>query len=128
MSMRDYSFSAYGIVLNNVVDADVLEELVEDDVVESQFAFTGDAFPLNDDGNEKWGEGESFADETIYYVKLPKSPRFFEVAYRDMDALVADMLACYRKVRRGDKSRRLPVLTAKKVRELLRSIDGTYYG
>ena len=128
MSMRYYSFSAHGIVLNNVVDADVLEELAEEDVVESQFSFTGDAFPLNDDGGEEWGEGESFADEAVYYVALPKSPRFFKAAYRDMDALVADMLARYRKVRRGDKSRRLPVLTAKKVRKLLRSIDGTYYG
>lgn len=128
MSMRDYSFSTYGIVLNNVVDADVLEGLAEDGVVESQSSFTGDAFPLDDDGDEKWGEGESFADEAIYYVALPKSPRFFKAAYRNMDALVADMLARYRKVRRGDEKRRLPVLTAKKARKLLRAIDGTYFG
>jgi len=128
MSMRDYSFSTHGIVLNGLLDADVLGELAEDGVVESQFSFTGDAFPLDDDGNEKWGEGESFADEAVYYVALPKSPRFFKAAYRDMDALVTDMLARYRKVRRGDGKRRLPVLTAKKVRKLLRAIDGTYFG
>ena len=128
MSMRNYSFSTYGIVLNNIVDADVLEELAEDDVVETQFSFTGDAFPLNDNGDQLWGEGESFADKAIYYVALPKSPRFFKAAYRDMDALVADMLARYRKVRRGDEKRRLPVLTAKKVRKLLRAVDGTYFG
>ena len=128
MSMRDYSFVTHGIVLNGLLDADVLEELSEDGVVESQFSFTGDAFPLNDDGDPLWSKFESFTDEAIYYVELPKSPHFFEAAYRDMDALVADMLARYRKVRRSDESRRLPVLTAKKVRKLLREIDGTYFG
>lgn len=128
MSMSYYSFVTHGIVLNGLLDDDVLQELAEDEVVESQFSFTGDAFPLNDDGDPLWNKGESFVDESIYYVGLPKSPRFFEAAYENMDALVADMLASYRKVRRSDGSRRLPVLTAKKVRKLLREIDGTYFG
>lgn len=128
MSMRNYSFVTHGIVLNCLLDADVLEELAEDGVVETQFSFTGDAFPLDDDGSPLWNKGESFVDESIYYVELPKSPRFFKAAYRDMDALVADMLERYRKVRRSDESRRLPVLTDKRARKLVREIDGTYYG
>lgn len=128
MSMRYYSFSAYGIVLNGLVDDDTLQELAEDEIAEAQFSFTGDAFPLDDDGDPVWGKGTSFCDKSLYYVSLPKSPRFFEAAYESMDALVADMLARYRKVRSGDESRRLPVLTAKKVRKLLMAIDGTYYG
>lgn len=128
MSMRDYSFVTHGIVLNDIVDSDVLEELAEEDVVSSQFSFTGEVFPLDDDGDPLWDKGESFADASIYYVELPRSPRFFRAAYENMDALVADMLARYRKVRRSDESRRLPVLTAKRVRRLLRAIDGTYCG
>lgn len=126
MSMRNYSFNDHGIVLNGLVAPDVLEGLAEDDVVETQFSFTGDAFPLDDNGTPEWSNGSSFADEAIYYVSLPKSPSLFKAVYRDMDELVADMLARYRKVRNGDK--RLPVLTARKVRKLLRMIDGTYYG
>lgn len=127
MSMRNYSFSNYGIVLNGLVDEEVLEELAEDEIVET-LSFTGDAFPLDDGGCPEWNEAEMFNDEAIYYISLQRSPSFFKATYRDMEELVADMLARYRKVRRSDESRRLPVLTAKKVRKLLRMVDGTYYG
>ena len=126
MSMRDYSFITHGIVLNGLLDTDVLEELAEDEIVET-LPFTGDAFPLDDSGHPEWNEAEMFNDEAIYYISLQKSPSFFKATYSDMEELVADMLARYRKVRRSDESRRLPVLTAKKVRKLLRMIDGTYY-
>lgn len=127
MSMRNYSFSDYGIVLNGLLDTDILEELAEDEIVVT-LPFTGDAFPLDDSGHPEWNEAEMFNDEAIYYISLQMSPSFFKATYSDMKELVADMLARYRKVRRSDKSRRLPVLTAKKVRKLLRMVDGTYYG
>ena len=128
MSMRNYSFSDYGIVLNGLVDGGTQEDLAECGIVETQFSFTGDAFPLYDNGNPKYGEADTFNDEAIYYIALQRSPNFFKAAYRDMEELVADMLARYRNMRRKDESHRLPVLTAKKVRRLLRMVDGTYYG
>ena len=128
MSMRNYSFSDYGIVLNGLVGVDVLEELAEDETVDTQFSFTGDAFPLDDEGNPVWNKADTFCDESLYYVPLQRSPGFFKAAYKNMDELVADMLARYRNARRSDEKRRLPVLTAKKVRKLLRKVDGTYYG
>ena len=128
MSMCDYSFVTHGIVLNGLLDNDVLEELAEDGVVDVRHSFTGDAFPLDDDGCPLWGKGESFTDAPLYYVELPKSPCFFKAAYSDMDALVADMLARYREGRRGDEGRRLPVLRARQARTLIREVDGTYFG
>lgn len=126
MSMQDYSFADHGIVLNGLVDADILEELAEDGTIEAQFSFTGDALPLKDNGCPDWSGAYSLYDESIYYVPLPKSPQFFKAVYKDMDALVEDMRERYRVTRNGDK--RLPVLSAKKMRGLLRYICGTYYG
>ena len=126
MSMRDYAFTDYGIVLNGLVDSDVLEELAEDDTVEYRFSFTGEAFPLDDSGNPDWGRGDAFDDGTVYYLSSSRSPGLFEAAYAGMDELVSDLLSQYRRARRAD--RRLPRLTAKQVRERLRSIQGTYYG
>lgn len=128
MSMRDYSFTTHGIVLNGLLDSDILDDLAEDDVVGVQFPFTGEALPLDDGGSTLWSSDESFSEEALYYVELPKSPHLFRAAYRDMDALVADMLDRYRSVCRRDYESRLPALTANQVRSRLRIVQGTYYG
>ena len=125
MNMRDYAFTEYGIVLNGLVDSDVLEEMAEDETVEYQFSFTGEAFPIRDDGGMDWGRGDTFEDETVYYI-ASKCPGLFEAAYPDMKSMVADMVAKYQDAREEDG--RLPRLTAKQVREHLRSVQGTYYG
>ena len=126
MSMRDYAFMDWGMVLNGLVDDDVLEEMAEDETVESQFSFTGEALPLNDKGEPGWNHGDSFDDGTVYYLSSHRSPRLFEAAYAGMDEFVSDLLSQYRRARRSD--RRLPRLTAAQVRERLRAIQGTYYG
>lgn len=122
MSMQDYSFTGYGIVLNDVVDQDVLEEMAENDDISSQYSFTGEAFEVKDDGCEDWGKSDTFDDNTVYFVELPKYPRFFRAAYRNMDALMDDMERAYRKVKG------LPRFGRKRLRKLFRSIQGTYYG
>ena len=126
MSMRDYAFTEVGLVLNKLVPGDVLDELAEDETVESQFSFTGEAFPLKADGTENWGHGDAFDDETVYYLSTSRHPTLFKAAYPDMKALVADMLERYGNARKADK--RLPRLTAGQVRKRLRAIQGTYYG
>ena len=125
MSMRNYACVDYGIVLNGLVNADALEELAEDETVEHQFSFTGEAFPLRDDGSLDWGNGDAFDDESVYYLSS-RWPKLFEAAYPDMKAMVSDMLSRYREAWEVDG--RLPRLTSEQVRKRLRAIQGTYYG
>jgi len=122
MSMRDYAFSEYGIVLNDLIGDDTLQELAENDVISSQFSFTGESFEVNDDGSTDWGNSETYNDGTVYYVELPKYPHLFKAAYRNMNALVKSIAARYRKIKG------LPKLTNRQIREKLRLIQGTYYG
>lgn len=127
MSMRDYALCDHGLVLNGLVaDKGLLEELADCDVIESQFSFTGEAFPLHDNGETDWGHGDSFNDETVYYVSVQRHPSFFKAAYPDMGALVRSMCRSYGQCRKADG--RLPKLTADQVRLGLRAIQGTYYG
>jgi len=126
MSMRDYAFCDHGLLLNKLVGDDVLEELAENEVIESQFSFTGEAFPVNDDGRESWGHGDPLNDETVYYLSVTNKPGLFSLAYSGMDELVEDLQRQYRKARRKDG--RLPKLTVKQIRERVRSIQGTYFG
>ena len=126
MSMRDYAFTEVGLVLNKLVPDDVLAELSDGETCESQFSFTGEAFPIKADGTEDWGHGDSFSDETVYYIAVSRHSTLFKAAYPDMKALVADMLERYEHARKADK--RLPRLTAGQVRKRLRAIQGTYYG
>ena len=122
MSMRDYAFSEYGIVLNDLIDDDTLQELAENDVISSQFSFTGESFEVNDDGSTDWGNSETYDDNTVYYVELPKYPHLFKAAYRNMSELVKSMSVRYRKIKG------LPKLTNRQIRDKLRLIQGTYYG
>lgn len=127
MSTRDYAFHDHGLLLNKLVDDEnLLQELAEIDVIESQFSFTGEAFPINDNGHEDWSHGDPLNDETVYYISVTHRPCLFSLAYSGMDELVKDLQKQYRKARRKDD--RLPKLTAKQIREHVRSIQGTYYG
>lgn len=140
MSMRNYSVSGYGIILNGLLDTDALDELAESEIVSTQFEFTGDANSLNDDGSENWSDETSFDSEGLYFIEVPKYPRFFKAAYKNMDALVADLKKRYDAVRKAsiawekencdapDGSHVLPKLTAKQIRKHLRAFTGTYYG
>lgn len=122
MSTREYAFTGYGVLLDDIVDEDLLCELSETGEVEVQFSFTGEVFPLRDDGCEDWGEVEYKNDEPLYFISLPKYPQFFKAVYSDMEALVSDMHMAYSQVRG------LPKLSKDEVRKRLRSFQGTYYG
>ena len=126
MSMGTYATYDYGLVLNDIVDKDLLEELAESDVVEYQSSFTGEAFPLKDNGCEVWGGGEHYYDETVYYISVSRYPQFFRAAYKDMDAVVEDLYARYNDIRKSCKE--LKKLSKKQIRANLRHITGTYYG
>ena len=126
MSMRDYAFQAYGILLNGLVDDDLLEELAENETVESRSSFTGEAFAMRDDGTEDWGDSVCFKYTTVFYLDVPRYPKFFKAAYKDMDDLLHATAKVYWSVRREDG--RLPKLGMLDIRKRIRSITGTYYG
>lgn len=122
MSMREYAFTGYGVLLNDIVDEDLLCELSEKGEVEVQYSFTGEVFPLCDDGLEDWGQGEYKNDEPLYFVSLPEYPKFFKAVYPDMEALVSDMHMALSQVQG------LPKLSKAEVRKRLRSFQGSYCG
>lgn len=136
---RDYAVYGYGIVLNdmhvdedestdeNAAYDDLLMELSERGIVESQFAFTGEAYPLNDYGEECWGDADSYDDDTLYFIPLPHYPKFFKAVYENMDALIRDMKIAYDNARKQSRGR-LPDLSLQDVRASIRSFNGTYYG
>lgn len=135
MSMRDYAFYDYGIVLNGLgctkgkhpdFDENCLEEMAESEVVEHQFSFTGEAFPLDDNGLCDYGHGDSFDDECVYYIASRKHGTIFTRAYSGMKELMDELCTSYRAARKADG--RLPYLTRAEIRERLRYITGTYYG
>ena len=129
MSMREYSFSDYGLVLNGLVGDDLLEELADADAIGRQFSFTGEAFPLNDDGTEDWGHSDAFdgnQKDTVYYLSVSHRPSLFKAAYRSMASLVDDLYGRYKRLRKAEP--RMPQLTRSQVRKGLRAIEGTYYG
>ena len=129
MSMREYAFSDHGLVLNGLADDDLLEELAERDAVERQFSFTGEAFPLNDDGTKDYGHGDVFdgnQKDTVYYLSVSHHPSLFKAAYSGMAALVDDLYRQYRRLRESEPT--LPNLTRDQVRKGLRAVEGTYYG
>ncbi len=117
---KDYAVTGYGIVLNGHVDEDTLEELASADSIESYPSFTGEAFPLRDDGSEMWSDGEALSDETLYFVPLSRWPSLFAAAYESMDELVADAKGRYEAVGGLPKVRSF--------RKRVRKIVGSYYG
>lgn len=131
----DYAFDDYGIILNGLgctngkhpdFDEDCLEEMAENEVVEHQFSFTGEAFPVDDKGKADWGHGDQFDDECVYYIPTKRNPNLFEAVYAGMKELLDELCESYRAARKQDA--RLPKLTRKEIRERLRYISGTYYG
>ena len=135
MSMRDYGMDDYGIVLNGLgskkgkhpdFDEAWLDEMQESTPVESQSSFTGEVIPLLDNGSPDWNSTEYFTDETIYYISVVKHPTLFKQAYQDMKEIVDELVSSYRNARKTDD--RLPKLTRKEIRGMIRYITGCYCG
>lgn len=120
MSMQHYAFTGYGVVLNGLADEELLSELADAGRIEAQYSFTGEAFPLKDDGTEDWGRGRPFDGETVYFVPLPKYPSLFKAAYPNMVALATDMQLAY------DRVEGLPKATVANLGIV--SIQGSYFG
>ena len=127
MSMRDYSFVDYGMVIDAEACREIESRLDDDwDIVD--FAeeghcglvpgFTGETFPINNDGSVVWEADAYFDDDDMLYFGLGKFPALCKGAYDSIDAVVDDI--------RERTSKWLP--HDFDIRSRLRFISGTYYG
>ena len=105
MSMRDYAYVDYGLVLDNETikhmyakaisgqgedEYDMGYELYNKGIVEYTGEFTGEARRIEDNGNDAWGDATVYSADVIYYVPLGKYPSLFEVNYKDMNEIVEE--------------------------------------
>lgn len=126
MSMQHYAFSEVGMLLNGLAKDGVLEEMAETDAIEFQFSFTGEAFPMDDNGIEDWGNGKPITDKTLYYLGAKRRSTLFRAAYANMDELLSELSTRYNLARKSDN--RLPRLTPEQIRRHIMVMQGTYYG
>ena len=132
MSTKDWAFSGYGILIDDVMAneieknveyeksfySDVRDYLYEEDICDFIYEFTGEAFFVDDKGSVYWGESENFYYEQIWFVELKKMPTLFAAPYKNMCEIVDEL-----KDKLGDY---LPDDFDYKSR--IRLISGTYYG
>ncbi|MCF0232671.1 MAG: hypothetical protein HUJ63_10520 [Enterococcus sp.] len=147
MSMGQYSAYHVGIDVESLLSEvlgpecdetrDVLALLRYADVVEGESEFTGEVFPLGDDGVERWSEGRMKEGESVCYVEIPRYPTLFRAPHRSMDGLVKRMVPVYRGFARsankvleeeGLESRLPETVGGDVVRRHLSSFIGVYCG
>ena len=115
MSMREYGFWDYGVVIpadcyisvaEHIFNGDPGEEFkaaldTEYALIEAEYAliesgslnymwnFTGGADPICEDGSCGLGGGDEYDDDTVVYLELPRLPSLFEKAYDSMSEIVS---------------------------------------
>ena len=105
MSMRDYAYEDYGLILNNETIKTICEKLFANDLHEENDDgyslydagicqmvgnFTGELYPIRDDGGDDWSNSETPNDDSIFYIPVEKYPTLFKTAYKDIDEIVAE--------------------------------------
>ena len=105
MSMRTYAYEDYGLVLTEETMKLICKMAFADDPVEYEYGmalyeadicacvgnFTGELFPITDEGKDNWDRSETNDDDYVYYVPVEKYPSLFKTAYNNMDELVAEL-------------------------------------
>jgi len=111
MSMRDYGFDEYGLLLDDkllkmIILSDYPDctdeeyennakeyayDLYERGVIQMESDFTGEAHTINDNGRTEWWEAPVyFNDDTLFYVPTLNAPCLFSAAYESMGDLLAE--------------------------------------
>ena len=106
MSMRDYAYVDYGLVLdkktikymygkvfkdgNEEYEEDMGYALYDKGIVEYTGEFTGEAMKIDDNGNDTWGDSTVYTADVIYYVPLGKYPSLFKANYKDINEIVEE--------------------------------------
>lgn len=138
MSMRDYAVNDYGLIMTRDMlkticskyCPDYTEEeydhdedgfnndLYEAGIVEYISGFTGESIEISSDGRDIYGSGETYNDDTIYYMPVKKYSTLFKPAYYNMGEVVSEF-----------KWHLHDYLTVDfDYKKYIRHIVGTYYG
>ena len=103
MSMRDYAYADYGLVLDeNTIKYmyakaiggqednmhDMGYALYDKGLVEYAGEFTGEAMRVEDNSNDDWRDTITYCADVIYHVPLGRYPSLFEANYKDMNEIV----------------------------------------
>lgn len=106
MSMRDYATEDYGLVLddkalrcicdkvfadNPVDEGDETCALYEAEIINLFSEFTGEAFCINDKGDDVWDCSTSYSCDEVPYVPLRKYPSLFRAAYKDFNEIIEEL-------------------------------------
>lgn len=138
MSMRDYAVDDYGLLMTRemlkMVASKVCEGYTEEDYEDDEFAFneelcdegiveyigdfTGEAIVINDNGENMWGDSESYNSDIIYFAPTKKISTLFKAAYKDMDEMIEEF--------RDRLGEYLPADFD--YRKYIRHISGIYFG
>ena len=104
MSMRNYAFEDYGIVLTEetmklicekafdvpVEDGEYGMTLYDADICSCAGNFTGETFHITDRGTDTYDGSEDFEGDSVYYVPTQKYSTLFNAAYTDINEMVAE--------------------------------------
>lgn len=117
MSMRDYAFDDYGIVLKNEEVVNIANSLLFTDdvpfapddicgagyyledsgIASSVSEFSGSAYPLNESGTDDYGADDAAKGDTVFYLPTPCYPSFFAGACKDREELNKELKEKYGK-------------------------------
>jgi len=126
MSMHDYGYADYGMVIDGAVMKAILEsgeyedldDLWDDGRCQYVSEFTGTAYRLNEFGDCTWTDGFEFDNDQLYYFSFGKEPSLCRQAYSSVDEIVEEL--------RNNLSDLLP--DDFDIRSRLCFITGTYWG
>lgn len=106
MSMRDYAYVDYGLVLDEETikymyakaiggqEEDVNDmgyELFDKGIVEYTGEFTGEAMRVENNSNDNWNDTLVYSADIFYYVPLGLYPSLFKAQYKDMNEIVEEL-------------------------------------
>jgi hypothetical protein len=136
--MKDYAVDDYGLLITRemlkIVASNVCDDYTDDDYEDDEFAFnevlydegfveyigsfTGEAIAINENGENIWGDSESYDDDYIYYVPTTTVSTLFKVAYNNVDELIEEFKEKIGEYLPDDFD----------YRKYIRHISGTYFG
>lgn len=106
MSMRDYAYVDYGLVLDeNTIKHmyakaiggqednthDMGYALYDKGIVEYSGEFTGEAMRVEDNSNDDCNDSIVYSADVFYYVPLGLYPSLFKAQYKDMDEIIEEL-------------------------------------
>lgn len=110
MSMRDYAFNDYGLLMTEeilkMVSAKVFDDYTEEEydddpwsfnddlyergIVEYVCEFSGESICVKDDGNDDYNNSKTYSDDMVYYIPVSKTSTLFKAAYSNIDEIIEE--------------------------------------